>query len=94
MTLNWTASAEKDFKYYKIVWSQTSATPVYPTDGYIDAQPKKNTVSYADEGDASGSRKTEVDLTTGTHYYSICVVDQVEQVACSNTVSLVNGVVQ
>jgi len=94
MTLTWTASAEKDFKYYKIVWSQTKSAPVYPADGYLTPISEKTTVTYTDEGDKTGTRAAEVDLSTGTHYYSICVVDQVDQVACSNTVTLLNGVVQ
>ncbi|GEM_PF-665483 len=94
MTLNWTVSTEKDFKYYKIVWSQTKSTPVYPADGYLTPISEKTTATYTDEGNRTGTRAVEVDLSKGTHYYSICVVDQVDQVACSNTVRLVNGVVQ
>lgn len=94
MTLTWAASGEKDFKYYKVVWSQTKSNAVYPADGYIGVVSTANTATYSDEGEKGGSRTAEVSLASGTHYYRVCVVDQADQVACSNTVTIIDGVVQ
>ncbi|MDZ7798780.1 MAG: FecR family protein [Patescibacteria group bacterium] len=92
VTLSWNKSIESDFKYYKLVWSQTEATPTYPADDYLQAISNASTVSYVDTGKKAGSaRKTEVNLTQGTHYYSICVVDTAYQVTCSNTVEIKEG---
>jgi len=93
VTLTWTKSTESDFKYYKIVWSKVDATPTYPEDGYVTWLPL-TTLTYTDEGEIGGSRDSVADFSTGTHYYSVCVVDQVDQVACSNTKTVKNGVVQ
>ena len=92
--LTWTQSNEADFKYYKIAWSQTNASPAYPADGYIKAESTKEKLTYTDDGSKTGSRGSTTDLTTGTHYFTICVVDTQNQVACSNTVTLTNGVIQ
>ncbi|MFH2049812.1 MAG: hypothetical protein ABIJ12_10245, partial [bacterium] len=94
VVLTWTQSNEPDFKYYKIAWSQTVATPTYPTDGYIKAESTKEKLTYTDEGGKTGSRGSAVDLSMGTHYYSVCVVDSQDQVACSNAVTLTNGIAQ
>lgn len=94
VTLTWTASAEKDFKYFKVVWSQTKPAPVYPADGYIKAIGGANDITATDDGSKMGSRTAAVDLSAGAHYYSVCVVDQADQVACSNSVYVLNGVVQ
>ncbi|MFH1535324.1 MAG: hypothetical protein ABIF80_05080, partial [Patescibacteria group bacterium] len=94
MILSWTESNEADFKYYKLVWSQTDSTPQYPSDGYIKAISNVSSLSYEDEGAKSGSRTEDMNLEDGTHYYSICVVDQADQVKCSNTVTLTDGVAQ
>lgn len=94
VTLSWNASGEADFKYYKVVWSQTDSTPVYPTDGYIAVVSHVSTVTHADEGEKAGSRSEAVEIEEGTHYYSVCVVDSQNQVACSNTVTVTDGAVQ
>ncbi len=88
VTLSWTKSEELDFKYYKVVWSKTDATPTYPADGHLKAISSASTVNYVDTRDA------EVDLTDGTHFYSICVVDTANQVTCSNTLTVEDGIVQ
>lgn len=92
--LSWTQSGENDFRYYKVVWSNTNSSPAYPTDGYIKKEPTVHSTSFTDDGSKIGTRTAAVDLTTGTHYYSICVVDSANQVTCGNTVTLTNGVVQ
>jgi len=94
ITLDWTTSSESDFGYYKVVWSQTNATPEYPADGYLTPVSKASTVTHTDDGSVIGSRKTAVDLSTGTHYYSVCVADSQSQIACSNVITLVDGVIQ
>lgn len=92
--LTWAASLERDFSYYKVVWSQTNASPKYPADGYLAPIGDASTTTYADTGNAAGSRTAAVNLESGTHYYSVCVVDSASQVTCSNTVTLKNGVIQ
>ncbi|MFA6272722.1 MAG: FecR domain-containing protein [Patescibacteria group bacterium] len=94
ITLSWTKSNEADFKYYKLVWSKTDSTPQFPADGYIKAISNVASLSVEDEGGKSGSRTADENLMAGTHYYSICVVDQADQVKCSNTVTLIDGEVQ
>jgi hypothetical protein len=94
VTLTWTASAESDFKYYKVVWSQTNAAPEYPADGYLTPVSNASTVTHTDDGSVIGSRETAVDLSTGTHYYSVCIADSQGQIACSNVITLIDGVVQ
>ena len=92
--MTWTTSSESDFSYYKVVWSQTNSLPKYPADLYIKAEGTIANVSYTDDGSATGGRATLTDLATGTHYYSVCVVDQASQVTCSNVITLTDGVVQ
>ncbi len=94
LELSWTKSAESDFSFYKVVWSQTNSLPKYPVDLYIKAEGSISKVSFMDDGSAAGGRATSADLATGTHYYSVCVVDQASQVTCSNVVTLVDGVLQ
>jgi len=94
VNLAWTASNERDFQYYKIVWSQTKTQPVYPTDGYLEVISDKSKITYTDTGTKTGTRKTEVVLSEGIHYYSVCVVDGASQVTCSNVVTLVDGAIQ
>jgi len=93
VTLTWTRSTESDFKYYKIVWSNSDTTPTYPENGYIVWEPL-TTLTYTDAGQVADGRKTEVDLSVGTYYYSVCVVDQADQVACSNVVKIENGTIK
>ncbi|XOU93948.1 MAG: FecR domain-containing protein [Candidatus Kerfeldbacteria bacterium] len=94
MTLSWNQSNEVDFSYYKVVWDQENATPKYPADGYIRAIGDRTTVTHLDEGDKSSTRSADADLNIGTHYYTVCIVDSQSQVACSNTVTLVDGDIQ
>lgn len=82
--LTWTKSSITDFKYYKLVWSKTDSTPTYPENGYLKPL-EQSTLTYTHES------TDELDLTEGTHYYSICVVDTADQIACSNTVTVTNG---
>jgi hypothetical protein len=94
LALSWTKSNEADFKYYKLVWSKSDSTPEFPSSGYIKEVSNVASLSYEDDGAKSGSRTEKQDLSEGTHYYSICVVDQADQVKCSNTVTMIDGVVQ
>lgn len=94
LALSWNASGEKDFKYYKIVWSQTDSTPTYSENSYIAVDSTAATATFTDDGSEGGVREESIDLAVSTHYYSVCVVDSRGQVACSNTVTLIDGVVQ
>ncbi|MFA5052095.1 MAG: FecR domain-containing protein [Patescibacteria group bacterium] len=94
IVLTWSESAEKDFKYYKIVWSQTKSDAAYPADGYLGVVSTVGTATYTDEGAKGGSRSVVASLAVGTHYYRVCVVDQADQVACSNTVTAIDGIIQ
>jgi len=83
--LSWTKNTESNFKYYKVVRSQTDSTPTYPEDSYI-AVKSQDTITYTD---------SEVTSTTsGTYYYRICSVSTGGSVYCGNVVTVVNGVVQ
>lgn len=84
VVLTWTKSSEKDFSAYKVVWSKTDSTPTYPEDGYLKALGQES-LTYTD---------TQADLLTGTHYYSLCVLDSASQVACSNVITVTGGVIQ
>lgn len=92
--LSWTQSSEIDFSAYKVVWSQTDSTPTYPADKYLKPLSSSSETSYTDTGVVDGQRKEAVDVMSGTHYYSVCVVDSWDQVACSNVVTVINGVIQ
>ncbi|MBI5037786.1 MAG: FecR domain-containing protein [Candidatus Kerfeldbacteria bacterium] len=94
VVLSWTQSNEADFSAYKIVWSQTDSTPTYPDSSYLKAISDKSERSYSDTGAVVGQRSAAVTITSGTHYYSVCVLDSQGQVACSNTVTVIAGVVQ
>ena len=79
--LTWTKNNDSDFKYYKVVRSNTNASPKYPADGYIAAQ-NQGELSYID---------AEITpITQGTYYYSVCVVNNSDSVACSNVVTIKN----
>ena len=90
--LTWTKSSEADFKYYKLVWSMTDSTPRYPENGYIGVF-GKDELTLTDDGSVRGTREDAVDLTEGTYYYSVCIVDSQDQVTCSNTITLAEGTV-
>ncbi|MFZ6036370.1 MAG: FecR domain-containing protein [Patescibacteria group bacterium] len=92
--LAWTKSTEGDFSAYKIAWSQTDSTPAYPDNGYIKAISSASEVSYTDTGAKGGERASAVNVSSGTQYYSVCVLDSQSQVACSNTVTVIDGVIQ
>jgi hypothetical protein len=83
--LSWTKNNDPDFKYYKIVRSETNPAPTYPADGYIYAA-SRDQLNYLDKGVNSTS--------PGTHYYSVCTVDQSGQVTRSNVITVVNGVIK
>ncbi len=94
LVFSWTKSNESDFSAYKVVWSQTDPTPTYPDSKYLKPISSASEITYTDTGDADGQRKESVDVMSGTHYYSVCVLDSWDQVACSNTITIINGVVQ
>lgn len=83
--LSWDKNNESDFKYYKVVRSETNSEPTYPADGYIKAA-SRDQITYLD---------IEVNSTTsGTYYYSVCTVNSYGQVTRSNVIKVVNGVIQ
>lgn len=67
--LNWTSTESSDFKYYKVVFSKTDSTPVYPGDGYLAY------ISNASDSDyfaysGQGYNGNQIDkLTSGQKYY-------------------------
>lgn len=80
--LSWTRNNDNDFKYYKVVRSQTNPAPTYPADGYLKAA-SRDELAYVDTTVKSSS--------TGTYYYSVCTVDQANQVTRSNVIKVVDG---
>ncbi|MBU1118786.1 hypothetical protein KKH43_02820 [Patescibacteria group bacterium] len=84
MHMSWSKNSESNFKYYKVVRSQTNSNPVYPTDGYIHYSSSSN--SYTDSKITNQS--------SGTYYYRICSVNDANEVFCSNVITVKNGSVQ
>ncbi|MBU1167630.1 hypothetical protein KKC60_04455 [Patescibacteria group bacterium] len=80
--LSWTKNTESNFKYYKVVRSQTDSSPTYPEDGYI-AVKTKDQITYTDEDVTTSS--------SGTYYYRICSVNTAGSVYCGNTVPVQDG---
>jgi len=70
----------------------TDSTPRYPENGYIGVF-GKDELTLTDDGSVRGTREDAVDLTEGTYYYSVCIVDSQDQVTCSNTITLAEGTV-
>jgi len=75
--LSWEQYEGEDFKWYKVVHSQTNETPKYPTDGYIEVH-----------SEATGITQTHKDVPVGTNYYAVCVITTDDKRGCSNTVQL------
>lgn len=79
--LFWTKNNDSDFKYYKVVKSSSNSNPKYPADGYV-ASKNQDDLSYFD---------TEVtNSTPGSFYYSVCSVNSVDLVTCSNVITVSN----
>ena len=69
LNLNWTATEDDDFKYYKVVFSTTDSSPVYPGDGYLAYVSGVNNTSYQAYA-GSGYNGNQIDkITSGTKYY-------------------------
>jgi len=60
---SWKRYTREDFKYYKVVKSQTSRDPVYPE---VDA------IFYS--GDATETRYKDHEVEPGTWYYRLCII--------------------
>jgi len=69
LKLDWTTTDDDYFKYYKVVFSTTDSTPVYPGDGYltyIGNVNESNYIAYTGESyKGSGIDK----ISSGTRYY-------------------------
>lgn len=75
--LNWTRFdnfLKKDFKYYKVVRSNSNPNPVYPDDWYIKYDSDIWFTSYTDE-----------DAKDGINYYRVCAITHQNERYCSKT---------
>lgn len=69
LKLSWTTPDDDDFKYYKVVYSTTDNTPVYPGDGYLTYINGVNNTSYVAYA-GKGYNGNQIDkITSGTKYY-------------------------
>lgn len=79
--LNWSASQSANFKYYKVVRSNSNPTPSYPADGYIAVLVDRLMTEYVDKAPKEG-----------TNYYRITVVksddSKVNSNVCAISISL------
>lgn len=78
--LQWTMYEGDDFKWYKVVHSQTNDAAYYPVDGYI-----------AVYSDAAETTYTHTSVHEGANYYRVCVITDDNRRGCSNTVTLEKG---
>ena len=79
IVLSWTkCTNEDDFQFYKVVKSQTNATPSYPSDSVV--------ISSANPGTTSGLDKTVARAMT--YYYRVCVVQRLNKITCGNAISV------
>ncbi|MBN2306594.1 hypothetical protein JXD20_01285 [Candidatus Peregrinibacteria bacterium] len=76
--LNWSACQSDDFQFYKLVKSSKNSNPSYPADGVAFSSSNKNAANFVDKTVAART----------TYYYRMCVVQRLNQVNCSNVVSV------
>ncbi|MBU0577347.1 hypothetical protein KJ742_02130 [Patescibacteria group bacterium] len=76
--LNWTTCSNEDFQFYKLVKSSLNSNPSYPSDPVILSSSNRSASSYIDQ---TVTRAT-------TYYYKVCVVQRLNNVSCSNVVSV------
>ncbi|OQB08657.1 MAG: hypothetical protein BWY21_01163 [Parcubacteria group bacterium ADurb.Bin216] len=70
--LNWGEQTVDNFKYYKVIRSESNSNPFYPADGYIAYYP--NIFSHNDSTATPGVK----------YYYRVCSVGSQNAVICSN----------
>ncbi|MBU0731834.1 FecR family protein [Patescibacteria group bacterium] len=74
VSVSWSKSGGENFKYYRIVRSESNSNPTYPSDGYVFYSGNSNEVSFTDSNASTGK----------TYYYNVCVVDTSDKVTCGS----------
>jgi len=74
VSVSWSKSGGENFKYYRIVRSESNSNPTYPSDGYVFYSGNPNEVSFTDSNASTGT----------TYYYNVCVVDTSDKVSCGS----------
>lgn len=78
VALSWTKCTSDAFEGYKVVRSSTNADPSYPTDGYVDYLPERDTLAFIDGTAIPGK----------SYYYRICALEKGQPAACGNVVKI------
>jgi hypothetical protein len=79
VSLTWNKNTENDFKQYIVLRSVGKINPSYPTDQFSTT----NNTQLVDNN---------VNITSvGNYYYQVCSLDQSDNYACSNIISIENG---
>lgn len=78
VSVSWSKSGGENFKYYRVVRSESNSNPTYPSDGYVFYTGNANEVSFTDSNAESGT----------TYYYNVCVVDVNDNVTCGSAQSV------
>jgi hypothetical protein len=78
ISLYWNPCSSDDFQFYKLVKSSTNPNPSYPNDPVVMSSSNHNVANYLD--------KTVV--SQKTYYYSLCVIQRLGKVACSNKIAV------
>lgn len=79
VALSWSKRTSSNFEGYKVVRSLTNSDPSYPTDGYVEYLPNRDTLTHIDGTAVPGK----------TYYYRICSIESGSPVACGNVVKVV-----
>lgn len=69
LKLDWSSTDDDDFEYYKVVFSKTDSTPVYPGDGYLKYISNVNDSDYVAYSGQSYNGKEIDKLVTGQKYF-------------------------
>lgn len=78
VALSWTKSTSDRFEGYKVVRSLTNSDPSYPTDGYVDYLPERDTQTFIDGTAIPGK----------SYYYRICALESGSSATCGNVVKV------
>ena len=77
--VNWTPCSNlQEFQFYKLVRSETNSNPSYPGDYVAFSSSNKDAANYIDKTVARAR----------TYHYRMCVVQRLNKVTCSNSVTV------
>ena len=77
VSLKWNKVSSDEFKYYRVVRSDSNSSPSYPADGYVFYTGNAGEISFNDTTVQSGK----------TYYYRVCVIDSQDQSHCGSVQS-------